>query len=290
MMDVRRSTLFTPADQPAMFETAAQSAADALLLDLEDAVPTERLPAARASLRDDAPDLAVGHRDVGVRINALDTEWWHDDLSAALDAGVDAISVPKLDSPASISTVTAALDAGASAAERPVVRLAIESPAGLTDLAAIAARAGESDAVVSLSFGLADFQRAIGAPADTDRLRELLAFDVRTAAAANGLDAYGSAYLDIDDESGLRRAAELYRSFGYAGMSAIHPGQLELINDAFTPEPARVEQARDLLAAYDAADSNSLLVDDVFLDEATVGHYRTLVDRAEAIRRFDGVD
>lgn len=273
-----------------MFETAARSAADALLFDLEDAVPTDRLPAARASLRDAVPDLAVGNREVGVRINALDTGWWHDDLSAALDAGVDAIAVPKVDAPASISTVTAALEAGAAAADRPVVRVAVESPAGLADLAAIAALAGDSDAVASLSFGLADFQRAIGAPDDTDRLRELLAFDVRTAAAANGLDAYGSAFLDVDDDAGLRRAADLYRSFGYAGMSAIHPAQLEPINDAFTPAPARVEQARDLLAAYDAADSNSLLVDGVFLDEATVGHYRTLVDRADAIQRFDGAD
>jgi citrate lyase subunit beta/citryl-CoA lyase len=287
MSQLRRSALFTPADQPEMMRKAAETGADAFVFDLEDAVPADHLDDARAALRDVVPDVREPNREVSVRINALDTAWWHEDLAAALDAGVDAVVVPKLADPEMVPRLDGALTSSGTVSERPTVRLVTESPTGLQAAADTANRAGRIDYVRSLSFGLADYQRTIGAPAVSDQLREHLAFRVRNAAVANGLESFGSTHLDVEDEAKLRATAEQYRAFGYPGMSAIHPKQVPVINDVFTPATERVDRARRLLEAYEDADENSLLVDGVFLDEATVGQCRGLVERYDAIRSVD---
>jgi citrate lyase subunit beta/citryl-CoA lyase len=305
---VRRSTLFTPADDAGMMRTAASTPADALAFDLEDTVPADRLPDARTNLRTVVPDIDAD-AEVGVRINPVGSAAWIGDVAAAVGAGVDAVLVPKVESPADASAVVDAFRAATAAGDDgdgspddgagdpddedggpdddrtpPSVRLAVETPTGLLALPAIAARGGDLPAVVGLSFGLADYCRALGAPEPTDAVRERLAFGVATAAAANGLDAFASAHLDIDDEEGLRRIAASACELGFEGMSAIHPDQLPAINEAFTPDPKRVARSRRLVEAYEAADADSIRVEGAFLDEATVGRHRARIERAEAIR------
>lgn len=278
MSRIRRSALFTPADDDGMMRTAASTEADALVFDLEDAVPTDRLPTARENLRALVPEVDADV-EVGVRINGVGTDGWFDDVIAATDAGVDAVLVPKVESPSELRTIVDVL--AASTDTVPTVRFAVETPSGLLAARRIADRTGSVSPVAGISFGLADYCRALGAPEPTPRLREAVSFRVSSIAAAYGLEAYASTYLAIDDEDGLRHAAVTSRSTGFDGMSAIHPNQIPIINEVFTPDPGDVRRSRRLIEAYESADSDSIRVDGTFLDEATVAHHRTVVDRYE---------
>lgn len=279
-MTVRRSALFAPADEPELMAKAVDTPADAVIFDLEDAVSAAHLPAARENLATAGRDADT--TEIGTRVNGLDTEYWLDDLVAAVEADVDAVLVPKVESPSELAAVADAL--GALADEPPVVRFAIESPRGLLAGREIAAEAADWPFVTGLSFGLADYCRAIGAPDVSERVRELLSFRVSALAAANDLAAFASTHLDVDDEAGVRSAAELSRSLGFVGMGAIHPDHVPILNDVFTPDPDRVEKARRLVEAYDESDSDSLHVEGEFLDDATVDRYRALIERYEAIQ------
>lgn len=280
MPTLRRSALFTPADDPEMMRTAAESPADALIFDLEDAVTTDHLPEARENLRRIVTDIG-DDVEAGVRINAVDTDLWLDDMRAAVAAGIDAVLVPKVESPVELSAVTDVLAALTDAP--PVVRFAIETPTGLLDASTIGARAASLPQVTGISFGLADYCRSLGAPDPTESVRNRLAFRIGSVAAAHGLGAFASTHLDVGDEAGLRRIAASSRDMGFDGMSAIHPVQLPVINDVFTPDGDAVRRARRLVEAYEAADSNAIRVDSEFLDEATVAHHRTLIERYEAV-------
>jgi citrate lyase subunit beta/citryl-CoA lyase len=280
MPTLRRSALFTPADDPGMMRTATESPADALIFDLEDAVPADHLPEARENIRRVLTDIG-DDVEAGVRINAVDTDLWLDDVRAAVAAGIDAVLIPKVESPAELSEVTDALAASTDAP--PVVRFAIETPTGLLNASTIGARAASLPLVAGISFGLADYCRALGAPGPTESIRDRLAFRIGSVAAAHSLGAFASTHLDVDDEAGLRRVAASSRDMGFDGMSAIHPAQLPVINDVFTPDADAVRRARQLMEAYEAADSDSIRVDGEFLDEATVAHHRTLIERYEAV-------
>lgn len=269
-------------------EKAASTVADAIVFDLEDAIPTAHVPMGRDNLQTTLETTDFGSKEVGVRINGLGTEHWSADLRAAVEAGVDAVLVPKVKSAAEVGSLVTALEALTD--DPPTLRFAIESPAGMLAGPDIAERCRSIWYATGLTFGLADYCRTIGAPSADERIREHLTARVGTVAAAAGLDAFASTHLDVEDEAGVCAAAELARTFGYAGMGAIHPRQLPPINETFTPEAERVERARGLVAAYDDADVDSLRVEGTFLDEATVGHYRALIDRYEAIQRFESDD
>lgn len=284
MTTFRRSALFTPADDREMMRKAAESQADALIFDLEDAVPADRLLDARENLSHVVPDVG-DDIEVGIRINGVDTGQWLDDLTAAVRAGVDAVLVPKVESPSELSAVVDTL--AVSADSPPIVRFAIETPSGLLEAASIGARATSLSLVTGISFGLADYCRSLGAPGPTESVRERLAFKISSVAAAHGLRAFASTHLDIDDEAGLRRAGMSSRDLGFDGMSAIHPAQIPVINDVFTPDVDAVRRARRLVKAYEAADSDSIRIEGEFLDEATVAHHRTLIDRYEAVHHDD---
>jgi len=284
MPTLRRSALFTPADDPGMMRTATKSPADALIFDLEDAVPADHLPEARENLRRIVTDIG-DDVEAGARINAVGTDMWLNDVRAAVAAGVDALLVPKVESPAELSAVTDAL--ATSTDTPPAVRFAIETPTGLLDASAIGARAASLPPVTGISFGLADYCRALGAPGPTESIRDRLAFRIGSVAAAHGLGAFASTHLDVEDEAGLRRVAASSRDMGFNGMSAIHPVQLPVINDVFTPDDDAVRRARRLVEAYEAADSDSIRVEGEFLDEATVAHHRTLIKRYEAVHGDD---
>jgi citrate lyase subunit beta/citryl-CoA lyase len=279
----RRSALFTPADDAAMLRKATRTAADAFVFDLEDAVPADAKTAARENLREVVPDLDTD-REVAVRVNGVGTEYFADDLAAALDAGADAIVLPMVSSGDDVRTAWGALKEKADdltdRTDDPLpLRATIETPAGMWAGREIAAACRETG-VVSLSFGFADYCTAIGAPGTPDRVRERLELLTAELAAMAEVEPVASVHLDVDDEAGLRRVAERARETGFVGMTAIHPDQLPVINEVFTPDEAELAQARTLVAAFDESERDSLLVDGVFLDTATVDRYRRLLERA----------
>ena len=276
-MSARRSALFTPADDAAMLRKAVETDADAFVFDLEDAVPADGKEAARANLRELVPELDTD-REIAVRVNAVGTGQFADDVGAAVDAGADAVALPMVESAADVRTAWAALTDRTD--DPPRLRVTVETPGGM-DAGGSIAEACREAGVVSLSFGFADYCKALGAPGTPDRVRKRLELRTAEFAAMAGVAPVASVHLDIDDTEGLRRVAERARETGFVGMTAIHPAQLPVINDVFTPDEAELAQARRLVEAFDGSDRDSLRVEGVFLDTATVDRYRRLLDRAE---------
>ncbi|GAA0256451.1 HpcH/HpaI aldolase/citrate lyase family protein [Haladaptatus pallidirubidus] len=272
----RRSALFTPADDAEMLRKAAETDADALIFDLEDAVPPDEKSAARENLRTVVPTLD-GNREIAVRVNARNTEFFTDDIVAAIDAGADAVVLPMVESGRNIRESWSALTVLAD--DPPALRATIETPTGMDAGREIAA-ACRATGTVSLAFGFADYCKAIGAPGTPDRVRKRLELRTVEYASMAGVDPVASVHLDVDDEAGVRQVAERARALGFLGMTAIHPAQLAPINEAFTPEAEELAQAKRLVKAFDESEKDSLLVEDVFLDTATVDRYRRLLERA----------
>lgn len=277
-----RSSLFTPADSPEMMEKAADTVADGLIFDLEDAVPASKKETARKNLQDILAENDFGQKQVATRINGLDTEYWLGDLKAAVEAGVDSVSVPKIETARDVHVTVKTLSQLSN--DPPAISIGLESPTGVFNGQEIAQAATEYPNVTSIGFGIADYCRAIGAPEINPRVRDFLSHLIIGYATIGGLSASASTHLDVDDDDGLRERAEQAQELGYTHMSAIHPQQLEIINDVFTPSEEQVNFARKLVNGFDASEKDSLLIDGVFLDTATVDRYRDLIERYEQIQ------
>jgi citrate lyase subunit beta/citryl-CoA lyase len=286
---LRRSFLYTPADDREMMAKAADSAADAVIFDLEDAVPDDAVADSRENVAALLGDTDFGRTEVCVRINGFQTERWEADLEAAVTAGVDTVVLPMIEKPSHLDAaveVTSEADADESGSgEIPEFIATIETPTGLFAVDDIAATGGELEAVTGLSYGFGDYTRVIGATGRPDRIRDLLSETVVSAAALGGLDPIATVYQDFSDTAGLREEAAACREIGYVGQKAIHPAQLDVINDMYTPTTEEVEKARRLVDAFDADERDSLVVDGVFLDTAIVEQYRTVLDRHAEVAR-----
>lgn len=280
MTGPRRSALYTPADEERLLRKAVDTATDAFIFDLEDAVPGDAKAVARENLRSVIPTLDTD-REVAVRVNGPKTDHFDADVAAAVDADADAVVVPMVETAADVeATWTALTDRAADrTGDSPALRLTIETPTGIHNGDAIAA-ACRNAAVEGLSFGFADYCKALGTVGTPDAVRQRLELKTTEIAAMAGVTPFASVHLDVDDEAGLRRVAERARDLGFAGMTAIHPDQLSVINEVFMPDEAAVAEARRLVEAFDAAERDSLRVDGVFLDTATVDRYRRLLERA----------
>lgn len=280
-MTHNRSSLFTPADSPDMMEKAVDTVADGLIFDLEDSVPVSKKEEARENLQNALTEVEFGRKRVATRINALDTEYWLRDLEAAVTAGVDSVSVPKIETARNVHVVAETLSQLSD--DPPTVSLGLENPTGVFNGKEIAQAAATHPNVTQIGFGIADYCRSIGAPEITPRVRDFLSHLIIGYATMADLSASASTHLDINDDDGLRERAERARELGYIHMSAIHPRQLEIINEVFTPDEERVDFARKLVDGFDASEKDSLVIDDVFLDTATVDRYRDIIRRYEQI-------
>lgn len=280
MTGPRRSALYTPADEERLLGKAVDTSADAFIFDLEDAVSGDAKDVARENLRSVVPTLDTD-REVAVRVNGPRTDHLDADVAAAVDAGADALVVPMVAARGDVEAARTALTdrTDGRSGDTPSLRLTIETPSGIHNGDAIATACREAN-VTSLSFGFADYCKALGTVGTPDAVRQRLELRTSEIAAMAGVTPFASVHLDVDDEAGLRRVAERARDLGFAGMTAIHPDQLSVINEAFTPDEGVVAEARRLVEAFDAAERDSLRVDGVFLDTATVDRYRRLLERA----------
>ena len=277
----QRSLLAVPATSPRFLEKAAQSAADALFIDLEDAVVPALKVDARARAIHALNHLDWGDRIVSVRINALDTAWGCREILDLAEScpRLDRILIPKCNSPADVHTVDVMLSAAERTAgrDRPVrIEALIESAHGVAHAEAIA---GASGRLVAMVFGggdylldLGSFQQSVGAPApdyvvltdaDAGGRRERHWNDVwhfAMARIANACRAYGLAPIDgpftaIRDGEGLNAAARRAAALGFEGKMAIHPSQIDVINTVFSPSAQQLEWASGVLAAMAEAEA-----------------------------------
>jgi len=250
--DVRREVegwatlLFVPADRPAMLAKAQSRGADAVLVDLEDAIPPDGKSAARAGLRDALHSGALaGPAAVCVRINAVG-EGAERDLDALAGCSVDAVVLPKAVRAADVAFVRDALDRVLPDGDAVALVPQVESTAGILALDELAAVAG----VTALAFGGEDFCVDLGVARSDDSLellmpRALVALHARAARLA----AIDTVYTAIDDEAGLLREARTARQLGFSGKLLIHPAQVEPVRGVFAPSTEQIAWAERVLEA-----------------------------------------
>ncbi|MFC0220133.1 HpcH/HpaI aldolase/citrate lyase family protein [Pseudochelatococcus lubricantis] len=267
---LRRSQLVTPANRPSAVAKALVSAADSVILDLEDAVPAGEKAAARAALVVALATAEISVGEVAVRINGIDTPWWLDDLIALRELPVGAIVIPKVRRPEDVVCVDRVcrqltMQRGALLALLPM----IETPDAVLRAPEIA-RSSERNA--ALVFGVGDYMAETGIAFGAEGI-ELARGQVALAALGAGLEAVDQVWPWIKDLEGLARDAQRGKALGYAGKWALHPMQIEAIHSAFSAGAEELAEAHRVVAAYDAAiavGSGAVLFEGQLVDEAVV--------------------
>ena len=296
-MTPRRSTLSVPGHVAKMHPKALNSAADIVMLDLEDSVPPEAKEKARRQVVQTLQ--ATEARPLAVRINALDTPYAYRDLLEVAEAAgdrIDTVVVPKVNDAGDIHFVDRLL-AGIERhchREKPVgIEASIETAEGLNAVRTIAV---SSPRLRTLVFGIADYAASVGARLVSlsghgekedgiypgHRWHHALSRIVM-AAKANGLLAIDAPYGNFKDEDGLARAAETACALGCDGKWAIHPAQIDTINRVFTPSAEDIDRARRIIAADEAARTGgrgAVAVDGRMVDQATVRLARRVQETA----------
>lgn len=275
-----RSVLYIPGAHERALEKARGLAADAIIFDLEDAVaPTEKARA-RGVLAD-ALTQDYGPRARIVRINGLDTEWGRQDAEAFADhAGVDALLIPKVNTPADLDAVTAL-------APRKPLWAMMETPRAMLNAADIAAH----PALVGMVMGTNDLAKDLGSRARPDRLPMQTSLGLCLLAAR----AYDRVIVDgvfnaFKDEDGLRAECTQGRDMGFDGKTLIHPAQLEITNAAFAPSADDLALARRQIEAFDAAlleGQAVAVVDGKIVENLHIATAKALIAKAEAIAAME---
>jgi citrate lyase subunit beta/citryl-CoA lyase len=253
----RRSSLYVPGDNGRMIEKAISLPADMLVLNLEDGVALSKKDEARERIVQALKTLDFGKREVVVRINSLASEIGCKDLRAVVPCRPDGICLPKIEETGEIQAADKTmleLETAHGIPEESIkLHAMIESASGAVHAAAIA-RA--SKRMSSLIFGSADFTKDLRCQVGDDRSELWFALQFIVASArAGGIDAIDAPCFDVHNAELLRREAAQARRLGYEGKSAIHPGQLEIINATFDVTPQEIAWAEDVLAELNEAES-----------------------------------
>lgn len=257
-----RSFLFIPGDSEKKLSKVDDCGADAVILDLEDAVAPANKVAARSLITQFLMErTGLRSPQIWVRINPLDTGLTEADLAAVVGGRPDGIIQPKTDRPADVALVSAMLDSlevdfALPLGGIPIIPVATETAIAPFHLGEYAT-AGLSR-LAGLTWGAEDLATAIGATGNraadgqwyfTFQLARSLTL---LAAHASGVQAIETLHADFRDDEGLRRSSLLARQEGFSGRLAIHPAQVAIINECFTPSPAEVDHAQEILAAFAA--------------------------------------
>jgi len=285
--------LFVPADSERKLDKALGSGADALIVDLEDSISAEGKAAARRSAAAFVAEAAkrAGRPRLIVRINGLHTGWTDEDLDAVVPARPDAIVLPKAEGGAAVVHLAAKLAAreaiaGLAEGHVKILAMAIETAAGLFLAGTFG---GASERLIGLTWGAEDLSAEIGAETNRDaqgrytepyRLARALAL---VAAAAAQVPAIDTVFVDFRNETGLRQTCEEARRDGFAGKLAIHPAQVAIINQAFTPTAQAIARAKAIVAAFAAAPGAGVVgIDGVMYDRPHLARAQQLLARAQA--------
>lgn len=277
-MSARRAVLSVPASEPAKIEKAYASAADEVVVDLEDAVVSD-LKAHARSIAAALPRRA--HGTVAVRVNGVRTPWFEEDVAALAGNGhIASIVVPKAETAEQFLELDDLLRARERATdrERPLrVQALIESPRGVRAAGEIAA---SSDRMTTLIIGYADLAASLGRDAAAPWI--FVQDTVLFAARAAGIQAIDGPHLSVHDDEHLAAAADHVRMLGFDGKWVIHPRQIPTVAAAFTPTPQQCDEARQIIAAMDAAaraGHGAVEWQGRMLDEALVVHARRVLSR-----------
>ena len=283
----RRSVLYMPGSNARAIEKARSLPADAIILDLEDSVASEAKENARRQVTQAVSQGGFGPREVVVRINGLDTQWWLDDLDAVARARPDAVLVPKVSAPATLEDVAERL-VDISADHKIRIWAMMETPLAVLNARDIAAAARDAEtrltAFVMGTNDLAKETRARIAPGRASMLPWLMT--CVAAARAFGVDILDGVFNDLGDTAGFARECGEARDMGFDGKTLIHPSQIEPCNAAFSPSMEEVAQAKRIIAAFDLPENarkGALQLDGRMIERLHADMARRTVAIADAI-------
>lgn len=257
MSKLRRSIHFVPGGNDKMLTKALGLAADGLILDLEDSVPAANKQAIRGAVCTWLQSADFGRQQKLVRINALDTEWCMADLEAVVPLRPDAIVLPKVIDARTVSSIDACMtniekQAGLDVHSVKLLLIGTEEASAIFNLNTMA----NHPRVDGLTWGAEDLSASIGARAKRDadgnyldifRLARSLTLFAAVAAEVQPVDAV---YVEIKNAAGLRKECLDAANMGFTGKLTVHPDQIPIVNEAFTPLPAEIEYAAELVAAF----------------------------------------
>lgn len=279
----RRSVLYMPGSNARALDKARSLPADALILDLEDAVSPDSKAIARAQIGDALKAGGYGFRELIVRTNGLDTPWGIDDVTALAPLGPDAILLPKVEDPATILKAEVLLnDVGAPATT--TIWAMMETPLGILRAAEIAAA---SKRLTCFVMGTSDLTKDLHSRHTPMRLPMLTSLGITMLAArAYGLTILDGVYLDLKDEEGYRASCLQGVELGFDGKTLIHPNQVEGANEVFAPSDAEIAWSRKIIEAFAAAEAEGkgvVLVDGKLIENLHVENAKRICALADAI-------
>ncbi len=282
-----RSVLYMPGSNARALEKARTLAADALILDLEDAVPPDAKADARTLICDAINAGGYAKRYLIVRLNGSDTEWGADDLAAIAGCAPDALLLPKVNSAADIVALAEQMATHDNFKETKIWAM-METPLGILNALEIARAHPRLEGFV---LGTNDLVKEMHALHTPDRSPVLAALSACVMAArATGLVCVDGVYNDIKDTTGLKAQAEQGRALGMDGITLIHPAQLETANTVYAPSKADLEEARSFVEAFDKALAEGkavAVVNGRIVENLHVENAKRLLAQAEAIARMN---
>jgi len=288
-----RSLLFVPASQARRIDSAARSGADGVILDLEDGVAPGDKTAARALARGSIARLRSTGKAPMVRVNGIETGVTRDDVLAVVCDGLASVVLPKVQAPQDLRDLDVLLrEAEMANGVRPGtvgVLPIIESARAVLRCEAIARAI---DRVTGIAVGGEDYTAEIGVERDAEGLAlQHIRGVVVQVAAAYGLAAIDSPYIDFKDARGLERDARIARAIGLKGKLVIHPDQIEIVNRVFSPSAQEIARARRIIDAFAAGDGSAISVDGRMVDAPVAERAKAVValaatlDSSEEARR-----
>ena len=285
----RRSVLYMPGSNARALQKAKALPADALILDLEDAVAPDAKQTARAQVLEAAKSGAYGPREIVVRVNALDSPWGRDDIAEVASSGADALLLPKIESAAMVREAEA-LMAENGAPQGLSIWCMMETPLGILQAKEIA---GASPRVACLVMGTSDLAKDLHAHHTEQRLPMLTSLGLcLLAARVYGLAIVDGVHLDLEDEAGLREVCRQGLELGFDGKTLIHPKQITVANETFAPDPAGIEEAKKIIAAHaeaEKAGKGVVLMDGRLIENLHVEDAHRLLALAQAIAEMEAV-
>jgi citrate lyase subunit beta/citryl-CoA lyase len=282
----RRSVLYMPGSNARALEKAKTLAADALILDLEDAVAPDVKAAAREQVCKAVTEGGYGGRELIIRTNGLDTPWGKDDIIAAAKAGPDAVLLPKVESAAQVQAAEALLKAN-GAPEKTAIWCMMETPKGILHAEEIASASPRLGALV---MGTSDLVKDLNAHHTPLRLPVITALGLcLLAARAYGLAILDGVYLDLEDDAGFEASCRQGLELGFDGKTLIHPKTIDTANRVFAPSAEDVARAHKIIAAFEEASKQGkavVLVDGKLVENLHVEQAKRLAALAAAIEKL----
>ncbi|MHA1600864.1 MAG: HpcH/HpaI aldolase/citrate lyase family protein [Alphaproteobacteria bacterium] len=284
----RRSVLYMPGSNARALEKGRSLAADALILDLEDAVAPDAKALARAQIVEAITAGGYGRRELIVRVNNLESTWGKDDIAAVAACGADAILLPKVESAAMVHEAERLMDAAGAPAETAIMCM-METPLGMLHAEAVA---GASPRLSCLVMGTSDLAKDLHASHTPARLPMLASLSLcLLAARAYGLAIVDGVHLDLADDEGFATACDQGKELGFDGKTLIHPKTIAKANEVFAPSDEEVAFSHRIIAAHAEAAAQGkgvVVIDGKLIENLHVENAKRLVALAEAICALQG--